>query len=67
MWIFFIVVKLKGIRIVYNYCIKEFNIKIVLVLMSLVVLYINYLNMISWKYKGSVYNMIFLVFFLKVS
>lgn len=67
MWIFFIVVKLKSNRIVYNYCIKEFDIKIVLVLMSLVVLYINYLNMISWKYKGSVYNMIFLVFFLKVS
>lgn len=67
MWISLIAVKPKGIRIVYNYCIKELNTKIVPVLMSLVVLYINYSNMTSWKHKGSAHNMIFLVFLSKAS
>lgn len=67
MWISLISVKPKSIRIVYNYCIKELDTKIVPVLMSLVVLYINYSNMTSWKHKGSAHNMIFLVFLSKAS
>lgn len=67
MWISLIAVKPKSNRIVYNYCIKELDTKIVPVLMSLVVLYINYSNMTSWKHKGSAHKMIFLVFLSKAS
>lgn len=57
----------RSIRIVYNYCMKELNTKIVPVLMILFVLYSNFSNMTSWKHKGSAHSMIFLVFLSKAS
>lgn len=57
----------RSIRIVYNYCMKELNTKIVPVLMILFVLYSNFSNMTSWKHKGSTHSMIFLVFLSKAS
>lgn len=63
----FIAVKPESIWIVYNYCMKELNTKIVPVLMILFVLYSNFSNMTSWKHKGSTHSMIFLVFLSKAS
>lgn len=59
--------KPESIWIVYNYCMKELNTKIVPVLMILFVLYSNFSNMTSWKHKGSAHSMIFLVFLSKAS